>query len=521
MKNLTCKRMLLLAYFIFALNLNALEFTVETRIPGSTSDTKFLISTNGSGYNYAVDCNYDGLTFTSTASELNTDYTCEYGLVGIHTIKIMGDFPEIYFDYNRNKDSKKIVSLNSWGNHAFRTLEYAFFNALNLEINTSDIPHLENVTSMRAAFRGIKAIDSTNLNSWNVSNVENMSSLFSGISSFNSYINDWNVSNVTNMFYMFSETSFNSDISNWDVSKVEDMTLMFSYAIDFNQSIGDWNVSSVTSMNAMFQGAFDFNRDIGNWDVSKVKYMSDMFSSARQFNQDIGGWNLASLEGSLTRIFRDAINFNQDIGDWDVSRITDMNNSFDGADAFNQDLGDWNISLVTHMYNVLKETSLSVSNYDYTLWGWGNPSYPENINMNDVSAHYCDDQYSENLRTKGWTITDLGEDCSFVIVTTPRVTINSGEVDVIDVNANDEGEDTYYTIAGGVDADKFTISSYGELKFINPPNGNHPTDRNADNIYRVQVMAESQSAKDYQTIKVTVLPNDSALLVPTIMYLLN
>ncbi len=519
MRNLTCKRMLLFIYFIFALNLNALEFTVDTRIEGgSTSDKEFLISTHGSGYDYHVDCNLTSTDVTKEALNVHGDYKCIYKTPGIYKIFITWDFPEIYFDYYMNKDSIKIISLDKWDHLALRTLKKAFYYASNLEINATDTPNLESVTSMYSAFRGIKSINMDSIYSWDVSNVENMSSLFSDIQNFNQDIYDWNVSNVTNMSGMFFGTSFNNYINNWDVSQVEDMSLMFSYSA-FNQNIGDWDVSSVTRMGYMFQGAFYFNRDIGNWDMSNVEEIEGIFSSAWRFNQDIGGWNLASLKGSLTRIFRDAMDFNQDIGDWDVSRITDMNDSFYGAEAFNQDLGDWNISLVTHMHNVLKDTDLSISHYDNTLGGWGNPSYPENINMNDVSAYYCDDQYRDELINKGWSINDLGENCSFVIFTTPKVTIDSGEVDVINVGANDQ--DTYYSIVGGVDADKFTISSYGNLKFINPPNGNHPTDRNADNIYRVQVMAEIQGAKDYQTIKVTVLPNDSAVLVPTMMYLLN
>ena len=43
------------------------------------------------------------------------------------------------------------------------------------------------------------------MNSWNVSNITDMSSLFYNTlnhTNFNEYINDWDVSNVTNMDYL-------------------------------------------------------------------------------------------------------------------------------------------------------------------------------------------------------------------------------------------------------------------------------------------------------------------------------
>ena len=47
---------------------------------------------------------------------------------------------------------------------------------------------------------------------------------------FNGDISKWNVSNVENMISMFAHSNFtgeNGDISNWDVSNVEDMRFMF------------------------------------------------------------------------------------------------------------------------------------------------------------------------------------------------------------------------------------------------------------------------------------------------------
>jgi surface protein len=48
-------------------------------------------------------------------------------------------------------------------------------------------------------------------------------------------INTWNVSNVTDMSKLFRSSDFNDDISNWDVSNITDMSQMFENAHCFNQ----------------------------------------------------------------------------------------------------------------------------------------------------------------------------------------------------------------------------------------------------------------------------------------------
>ena len=111
------------------------------------------------------------------------------------------------------------------------------------------------------------------ISSWDVSNVTNMNSTFSGAGYFNQDISKWDVSNVTKMTKMFfMHGAFNQDIGNWDVSNVTDMTKMFGFAGKFNQDISSWDVSNVTTMKEMFHYASSFNQDISSWDVSNVDY---------------------------------------------------------------------------------------------------------------------------------------------------------------------------------------------------------------------------------------------------------
>lgn len=172
------------------------------------------------------------------------------------------------------------------------------------------------------------------VNTWNVSNITDMSNLFGNPSrkNFNDDISNWDVSNVTNMSGMFEESLFNQDISSWNVSNVTDMSSMFRESL-FNQNIGSWNVSNVTNMDSMFRGiggsqSSEFNNggspDINNWNVSSVTNMFGMFAQNIPFNQPLNNWNVSSVTNmqGMFASFGIAGQFNQDLSSWSVANVT-------------------------------------------------------------------------------------------------------------------------------------------------------------------------------------------------------
>jgi len=174
------------------------------------------------------------------------------------------------------------------------------------------------------------------INTWDTSEITDMSELFSGKPYFNEDISNWNVSNVTDMSEMFTNTGeFNRHIGNWDTSKVEKMDYMFSAAVKFNQPIGNWDTSKVKDMGYMFKNAWKFNQDISDWDTSNVEDMGNMFANAWKFNQPIGKWDTSKVK-YMREMFIYASNFNQDISDWDTSNVTDMDNMFEGATSMEE-----------------------------------------------------------------------------------------------------------------------------------------------------------------------------------------
>ena len=112
-------------------------------------------------------------------------------------------------------------------------------------------------------------------------------------------IESWDVSNVTDMSYMFCYArNFNADISGWNVSRVKNMRGMFQFASSFNQDIGKWNVSNVENMASMFYDAAAFNQNLDEWDISKVKTMRFMFMYARYFEKK-PIWDMSNVEDQV------------------------------------------------------------------------------------------------------------------------------------------------------------------------------------------------------------------------------
>ena len=203
-----------------------------------------------------------------------------------------------------------------------------------------------------------------------VSGITDMSALFSSRSNFNQDISGWDVSNVTNMSHMFTyASSFNQNINSWNVGRVTNMYRMFAYATAFNQPINNWDVSSVTGDGFvfMFLGASAFNQSITSWDISGVTKLDSMFRDTTSYNTSLSGLNTATIT-SFKSMFQGS-GYNQPIA-INTSNGTNFSYMFWKAALFDQDLGGWNMSSATNISSFLKESGISMANYDALLNGW-------------------------------------------------------------------------------------------------------------------------------------------------------
>lgn len=265
----------------------------------TTGNETITIPTNGSGYNYDIDWNGDNV-FDDLGITGNATHT--YPTAGVHTVKIRGDFPRIFF--NLSGDRNKILSVEQWGNISWTSFNSAFLGCANLVVNAIDAPDLSNVTDLTIAF-GLASSFNQSINHWDVSTITNMDRLFASATSFNQSLTSWDVSNVNQMTNTFAgASSFNQPLDSWNVSGVTTMRNMFFQASAFNQTLISWDVSAVTDMNAMFRSATAFDRNIGNWDISALTNVGSMFVNAGlstgNYDSLLTGWS--TLDAGETQI---------------------------------------------------------------------------------------------------------------------------------------------------------------------------------------------------------------------------
>ncbi len=474
------------------------------------TDEITILTNNNYNYNYKVDWDNDGV-FDDVG--LTGNITHNYGVTGLKTIRISGDFPRFSLG---SLQRLRIVSVDQWGSNQWANLQASFMDADNLIIKAQDSPNLFRCNDLSRMFSKADLVggesETANWN-WKTPTIINMESMFSGASAFNQDLSGWDTSKVTNMESMFSGASaFNQEIGSWDTSNVTRMVGMFSGASAFNQDISGWDTSGVIYMELMFSAASTFNQNICNWDTSNVTRMVGMFSGASAFNQDISGWDTSGVI-YMNYMFENASSFNQNVGSWNTSHVRGMVKVFENAILFDQNIGDWNLESVTFSWsNILSITQFSVQHYDDSLVGWASQNLPSGMHFSAGNSIYCSAaaQVAHDVLTNtyNWIITDGGV-CQPVltIVSSDTVSIDENHTTVIKVITTDPDFDTpTFSVSGGADAALFTIdATSGLLSFINPPDFENPLSSANNNSYQVEVSAlDDGSPQETATQLITV-----------------
>lgn len=91
---------------------------------------------------------------------------------------------------------------------------------------------------------------------------------------------------------------------------------------------------------------------------------------------------------------------------------------------------------------------------------------------------------------------------SFTSATSASVAENTTGSVYQAIATDPDGDALTYSIAGGADAGRFTISSGGQLSFVTPPNYDLPTDADGNNSYEVQISVSD--GKSSTTLALTV-----------------
>jgi len=104
----------------------------------------------------------------------------------------------------------------------------------------------------------------SDLSKWSTSSATSFLAMFQGATSFNSNTSNWNTISAREMSGMFErcENFQGHGLETWDVSKVTSINSMFRQAENLDFDVSLWNTARVKNMNHAFQDARTF-RGIG------------------------------------------------------------------------------------------------------------------------------------------------------------------------------------------------------------------------------------------------------------------
>ena len=188
------------------------------------------------------------------------------------------------------------------------------------------------------------SFDHPSINTWNVSSVVNFTGMFQ-LSTFNQSLNSWQITSATTLASMFQDnTVFNGDIDGWGASfgNVQNMSLMLEGCTSFNKPVNSWDVSSVTNMFGVFS-ASGFNQPVDNWDVSSV---TSFFATFQQcpFNQSLSSWITSSAQ-NMQQMFNGNSAFNQSLSNFDMTGVSNCTRMLENAGLstvnYDSTLGGW------------------------------------------------------------------------------------------------------------------------------------------------------------------------------------
>ncbi|WP_037328883.1 BspA family leucine-rich repeat surface protein, partial [Runella zeae] len=325
--------------------------TWKTDNAGTSNSTSITIPTTGTGYNYDVDWNNDGV-FDEFGISGNA--THDYGTAGTYTVAIRGDFPRIYF--NIEGDRRKLLSIQQWGSIVWASMGKAFWGCENMVLNATDVPNTAAVTDMSFMFANCRSFNQALPVGFNTTAVTDMSYMFSGCTIYNQVLpSTFNTAQVTKMNNMFSNCSdYNKALPNsFSTASVTDMSHLFYRCIDYNETLpSSFNTAAVTNMSSMFEGCSAYNQALpSSFNTAAVTNMSSMFDGCFNYNHALpSSFNTAAVT-DMTDMFADCRAYNQVLPlSFNTVSVTNMRGMFDGCINYNQALpSSFNTAAVTDM----------------------------------------------------------------------------------------------------------------------------------------------------------------------------
>lgn len=175
-----------------------------------------------------------------------------------------------------------------------------------VDLSSISIAALDNLNGVFDGYRG----DLKGIETWNVSNIEQMKETFKGADLQGVDLSTWNVSNLVNLDYTFKGAKNISGIENWQTKSLETMDNAFENCEDFNLDLSNWRTERLKSLNYAFKNAISFegyrlndwhlNEDVESIGVFKGAKSSAEWAGARGTEEE---FYIVEYEGDIPENF--------------------------------------------------------------------------------------------------------------------------------------------------------------------------------------------------------------------------
>ena len=140
-----------------------------------------------------------------------------------------------------------------------------------------------------------------------ISELDNLSSIFCGLKLEVVDISGWDTSNVTAMAYMFSRCKNLNNITgleNLDVLKLKRANFMFDSCENLVElDLTNWNPISLENAWSMFYRCSNLKiiKNIENWQLPNIKDVSYMFCDCAKLDVNLSNWNLTNIKDDFRK----------------------------------------------------------------------------------------------------------------------------------------------------------------------------------------------------------------------------
>lgn len=213
-----------------------------------------------------------------------------------------------------------------------------------------------NILDFSGMFKDCKFFNH-NISVWKPSSGKHFGYMFAGCTAFTQNLPSWDVQKAITMNNMFQGTGITaaSELNNWNVSNVQNFSGMFKDCPEFNADISKWNVSCGMDFSEMFMNTSKFNRSLSDWNFRSAKTVRSMFDGAKAFNSALSGLKMPYCT-DFVRMFADAVVFNGGLGTWTYAAGADFSEMFNGARKCSQPINTWKMEEVVSCRAMFKNS---------------------------------------------------------------------------------------------------------------------------------------------------------------------